>query len=53
MKETPSVGEEQTSKPSEDLLQAIEAALLCIDEGNIARAAQLLYQALPPERRPR
>ena len=33
-------------------LRAIERALLCIDEGNTAGAAQLLYSALPKDRRP-
>lgn len=37
----------------DDLLKAIEAALMCLDEGNKARAAQLLYSALPEERRQR
>jgi len=32
--------------------RAIEGALLCIGEGNTARAAQLLYSALPKDRRP-
>jgi hypothetical protein len=36
----------------EATLRAIEGALLCIDEGNTARAAQLLYSALPKDRRP-
>jgi hypothetical protein len=36
----------------EATLQAIESALLCLGEGNIARAAVLLYSALPEDRRP-
>jgi len=36
----------------ETAMRAMEAALLCIGEGNIARAGQLLYGALPKERRP-
>lgn len=36
---------------SESLIEIIEAALRCLDEGHIARAGHLLYSALPPERR--
>jgi hypothetical protein len=42
-----------TEPSTEDLLKVIEAALMCLDEGNKARAAQLLYSALPEERRQR
>ena len=48
------VNESPGKQPStEDLLKVIEAALMCLDEGNKARAAQLLYSALPEERRQR
>jgi hypothetical protein len=36
----------------ETALRAIEGALLCIGEGNTARAGQLLYEALPKDRKP-
>lgn len=36
----------------EAVLQAVEGALLCIDEGNTSRAAHLLYSALPEDRKP-
>lgn len=44
--------EENTGPTREEALRAIEAALLCLDEGNVQRAAQLLYSALPKDRRP-
>lgn len=36
----------------EELLKAIQKALLCLGEGNTARATQLLYQALPRDLKP-
>lgn len=36
----------------EQLLRAIEAALMCLNEGNRSRAGQLLYEALPKDRKP-
>ena len=45
--------EKSIAPPSpEDLMRAIQQALLCLDEGNLARAAQLLYGALPKDLRP-
>jgi hypothetical protein len=46
------IGLDAQAAPLETALRAIESALLCIGEGNTARAAQLLYSALPKDRRP-
>ena len=37
---------------ADDLLKVIQGALLCLSEGNAARAAQLLYNVLPQALRP-
>lgn len=44
--------EESGAQIPEELLKAIQKALLCLGEGNTARAAQLLYQVLPKDLRP-
>ena len=41
-----------SAQQAQELLKAIQKALLCLDEGNTGRAAQLLYQALPRDLRP-
>ena len=46
------IAEHPDTKTLETAMRAIEGALLCIGEGNTARAAQLLYGALPEDRRP-
>lgn len=46
------IGHHEAQAALEAALQAVEAALLCIGEGNTARAGQLLYSALPKDRRP-
>lgn len=45
------VGPNEDAIALENAMRTMEAALLCIGEGNIARAGQLLYGALPPDRR--
>lgn len=51
---SPAPGEVQTNDKAtmEAALKAMEAALLCLNEGNIAGATRVLYSALPMERRP-
>jgi hypothetical protein len=46
------IGPKPAEVALEAALRAIEAALLCIGEGNTPRAGQLLYEALPKDRQP-
>jgi hypothetical protein len=48
MSETPSALDEaqNLAKSLEDAVKAMEAALLCLDEGNVSRAGQILYSAI-------
>lgn len=48
MSETPPALDEaqNLAKSLADAVKAMEAALLCLDEGNISRAGQILYSAI-------
>jgi hypothetical protein len=46
------LAEHPDTKALEVALRAVEGALLCLGEGNISRAAQVLYNVLPRDRKP-
>lgn len=46
----PATGEAKQPDTLQEVLKHMEAALLCLDEGNISRAGTLLYMAIKAAR---